>query len=252
MYSLLVLSLAMAAESEPASGRVSVGVGLVSAAQVDVGYSPLAYSGLLRSVGAAYERSGRRWDTHVALEYAGGPLRNPQGRRLVANSVSWMVLSLHHGERDSGFAWGWAQNNQFDTRFIDDFLNYNGRTHYFSSVGPAARGATSFHLLGQDFDVRVTGHLQLLGFYLPSGFVSSQPRGFGYEGLGFGAALFRSLFLFYPGSALNFGLRPELRWSVSDNAALGLSWSYDHVALRHLHAARHSRGRLGLSLDVGL
>jgi hypothetical protein len=257
MYGLILLSLAAtvsAGSDEPRnlSRTVSVGSGLVSTAQVDAGYSPLVFSGWKASVGATHTRVKGRREMVFALDYAGGTLRNRHGRNLTSTSLGWSVITLYGRGEESPFSWGWAQNNHFDTRTVADFLNFTGRTDYFTSAGPAGRYSASFALGRHELAFRVLGHFQLLGFYIPSGYISSRPRGFGYEQDGILASILNSAFLFHPGSAINLALRPELQWRLGENSVLGLSYLYDFSYFRHIHSARRSRGNIGLSLTMGV
>ncbi len=257
MYSLILVSLVVSGSpsSEATlteSRMISVGGGLLSAHQVDRGYSPLIFSGRQGSANATYSKLRGHRERVWALEYSSGTLQNRHGRNLECWSLSWLGLFLYQPHEESPFSWGWSNSNNINRRTIDDFLNYTGRTDYFTSFGPAAKYSLSFGFGKHELTFQVLGHLQLLGFYIPSSHVSSMPRGFGYEQNGFGNAVLNSAFLFHPGSAINFGLRPGLKLKLGENNSVGLSYLYDYSSLSHVHSSQRSRGSLGLSLTMGI
>ena len=243
---------ATAQAEEPASHRVSMGLGLVSGAQLDRGYSPLIYSGVQGAVEAGYSHRADGRERSFWLGYQSGAMQSRHGRNLESRSVSFLVATMYRLGEESPFYLGWSNDNQFHSRSIDGFLNFTGRSDYFTSFGPAAKYSTGFRLFGQAFSVDVLSHVQLLGFYLPSGYVSSLPRGFGYEPGGFFDSFASSVFLFHPGSAISAGLRPELQWFWGDGSSLAFSYSYEFVALSNVHTSRRSRGHFLLALRMSL
>ena len=196
------------------------------------------------------EREGR--ESSWRLGFSSGAIQNRHGRNLESRSLSFLAVNLYQLGDQSRFSLGWSNDNQFHSRNIDDFLNFTGRSDYYTSFGPAGKYSQGFELFGQEFFFDVVSHVQLLGFYLPSGYVSSLPRGFGYEPGGFFRSLAGSIFLFYPGSAISLGFRPELQWSWGGKSSLSFSYNYEFVSLRHVHLSRRSQGDFLLSLRMAL
>ncbi len=249
---LLLSATAQAEEFEAAPGRVSLAGGLVSGAQLDRGYSPMIFSGAQPGVEVAFFQHRESGERSYWLGYSSGAMQNRHGRSLESLTLSFLVATLYRLGDESPFYLGWSNDNQFNSRSIDGFLNFTGRSDYFTAFGPAAKYAQGFRLFGQEFSVDVFSHVQLLGFYLPSGYVSSLPRGFGYEPGGFFESFAGSVFLFHPGSAVSAGLRPELQWYWREGTSLAFSYSYEFVALRNVHTSRRSRGHFLLSLRMSL
>lgn len=220
--------------------------------QVDEGYSPLIYTGFQGSANITYTSIDDGKENIWILGYASGQSQNRFGRNLESTSVSLLALTLYQVDQESRFSWGWANNNQFNTRTPGDFQNYTGRSDYFTAFGPAMKYTIPFRLLNQEFSFQALSHFQLIGFYIPSGYVSSLPKGFGYEQNGFVASVYNSAFLFYPGSAVNLGLIPALQWGLSENSSLGLTYSYDYTSLQNVHPSKRSRGNYLLSLTMKL
>jgi hypothetical protein len=249
---LLLSATAQAEEIEAEPHRVSLGVGVVSGAQLDRGYSPLIYSGVQGAVEVGYSQGSDGRERSLWLGYSSGAMESRHGRNLESFSLSFLVATMYRLGEESPFYLGWSNDNQFNSRTIGGFLNFTGRSDYFTSFGPAAKYSQGFQLFGQEFSVDVLSHVQLLGFYLPSGYVSSLPRGFGYEPGGFFESFAGSVFLFHPGSAVSAGLRPELQWYWREGTSLAVSYSYEFVALRNVHTSRRSRGHFLLSLRMSL
>lgn len=255
--SILFLALLMAGvlhseEAHSQSRQFSVGAGLTSAAVIDEGFSPLSFSGVQRFGTLSYSSVDSRKENTWLLGYASGSLQNRHGRNLYVRSISLLALTFYPPRGDSGLQWGWANGNQFNTRTIAGFGNYTFRADGFTAFGPAAKYATDFRLLNQDFSFQAVGHVQLIGFYIPSGYVSSLPRGFVFEPGGYLSSVLRSAFLFYPGSAVNLGLLPELQWQLGDTSSLGFTYAYDYASFRNIHRSTRSQGNYTLSLNVDL
>lgn len=248
----LLAAPASAEEPDPRSHRLTVGGGVVSAAQLERGYSPLIFAGPLAAAELTYHRGRGGRENLFRLGFSSGALQNRHGRSLDTLTLRFLVVNLFPIGDDSPFRVGFSNDNQFNSRNIQGFINFTGRSDYFTSFGPAATFDHDFAVFGQTFSFNALGHIQLLGFYLPSGYVSSLPRGFGYEPGGFVGSLLGSSFLFHPGSAISLGLRPELEWSWRPSSSLVVSYNYDLVALRHVHPSRRSQGHLLLSLRVDL
>jgi hypothetical protein len=240
-----------AAADSSRTSHVSAGAGLLSAAVIDEGYSPLQFSGTQGALNIGYARATQSKENLLRFGYSAGTLQNRHGRNLETLTVDFLVAALYRWD-DSPFSVGWAQGNQFHSRTIDDFLNFTGRADYFSAIGPAAQYATPLQFANQRLSFRALGHVQVFGFYIPSGYVSSLPKGFGYEQSGFLKSVYRSAFLFHPGSAVHIGVTPELQWQIGENSRLGLGYAYNYSTFRQIHPSTFSHGNYLLSLQVGL
>ena len=250
LFPLLFMVLSTEAHSQ--ERHLSVGGGFLTGSQVDEGYSPLLFSGAQGSFNLTYTKLDGAKENIWMLGYASGQTQNRFGRSLESTSVSLLALTLYQFDQESRFRWGWANSNQFNSRTPGGFQNYTGRSDYFTAFGPAMKYELPFRLLNQEFSFQTLSHLQLIGFYIPSGYVSSLPKGFGYDQDGFAASVYNSAFLFHPGSAVNLGLIPTLQWGLSDNSSLGLTYSYDYTSLQNVHPSKRSRGNYLLSLTMKL
>lgn len=233
--------------------ELKIGAGLNSQGVIDKGYSPLRYDGLGYDthLGLSYEKKNREVIWMAGIGQA--RLYSDFSRSMKTTAISLINLTFYNQKNESQkHKWGWSNNNTFHTRQIDDFLNYNGRTDYFTAFGPAWKYDHFFKIYKQSFRFETMAHIQLFGFYMPSSYVSSMPGGFGYENKSFLPALWSSSYLFLPGSAYNVGLYPSMKWQFSENNHLSLLYRYEYTYFRQIHTSERSVGTWWLSLVVKL
>jgi hypothetical protein len=234
-------------------GDLILGAGFNAQGVRDKGYSPLLYDG----IGYDFQAGFRYFKKNREVLWFGGfgqaNLSNEFGRSMKTTTVSLINFTFYAPKDETRkYQWGWSNNNTFHTRQIDDFLNYNGRTDYFTAFGPAWKFEHALGLFGQDFSFETMAQIQLLGFYLPSSYVSSMPQGFGYENKSFFSALWSSTYLFFPGSAYNGGVYPTLKWKFSPNNSLSLMYRYEYSHFNKVHLSQRSVGIWLLSLTIKL
>ena len=228
-----------------------LGTGITTQGVRDEGYSPIRYDGVGFALHGGLHFIKPKKEVIWQGGFSNASLENTFGRKMQTLSFAIINYNFYKVE-GKAHAWGWSNNNVFHTRQIDDFLNYNGRTDYFTAFGPAWKYEQTIDLFGQSFTFSTMAHLQLLGFYLPSGYVSSMPSGFGYENKGFFDALYSSLFLFYPSSAYNAALTPSLTWLFSENSHLQLQYNYEYTHFRNIHTSQRSIGMWSINLAIKL
>ncbi|MCA1747179.1 MAG: hypothetical protein LC655_05750, partial [Bacteroidales bacterium] len=123
---------------------------------------------------------------------------------------------------------------------------------YFTSFGPALRYTLPFMLFNRQFQLEALSHMQLLGFKLQSSYVSSLPPGF-LESSNTGINGFlKSVELFYPGNALNFGIQPTLHYLLNSGNMLTISYNYDYLRLKGMHLVEKSRGSWFIGIVAAL
>jgi len=219
---------------------------------MDQGYSPLIYTGMEYSGILAYQRIKGRNENIWLFQYTSGNLQNQFHRNVNTVSVNLTAFTFHKSNSESRVNWGWANNNSFHTRHIDDFQNFNGRTDYFSSFGPALKYFSPFEWKEKNISFQVISHIQLLGFIIPSGYVSSLPQGFGYEQNSFVQSVLQSVHIFYPGSAVNAGLWPGLQWNLESGNSIGFNYLYEFTWLRGEQLSSRSISSFFLTLNMAL
>ncbi len=207
----------------------------------DLGYSPLRFDGFGLSGALGYKKSKEKKDVIWLLNYSQSETTNQFNRGLTATTVGLLNLNLYHRET-SNFSWGWSNNNGLQHRFISDFNNFNGRTDVFTSFGPAGAYQTAFSIKSQNFTFKAISHVQMIGFYLPSGYVASLPSGFGYEPNGAIKGFWESIYLFYPGGAFNAGFWPKLEWHLSTGNSISLNYLYEYTRLTGAQMHERSTG----------
>jgi len=210
----------------------------------DYAYSPLLYSGVQGMYKVAYSSERPGISDHISFSFAAGNLSNTWDKRMRPVGGTIQTYTFYHAQSDpeEGFHWGWSNHNAFETRDIQDIGNFNNRSEYFTSFGPAMRYRLPFPLFDRSFRVEVLADLQLLGFKLQSSYVTSTPTGFAepaYSGM---EAFLRSIELFYPGNAWNVGIQPSLRYNMKNGNMLCISYRYEYLWLKGAHITESSSG----------
>lgn len=218
--------------------------GIRHAALHDYAYSPLLYSGIQGIYSIGYASEGARVSDQVVFRFAAGNLSNRWGRRMLPVGGAIHTYTFYHAQTGpgEGIHWGWSNQNAFETREIEDIGNFNNRSEYFTSFGPAMRYRLPFSLFDRSFRFEILADLQLLGFKLQSSYVTSTPPGFtepSYTGV---EAFLRSIELFYPGRAWNFGIQPSLRYEMKNGNLLCIDYRYEYRWLKGAHVTESSTG----------
>lgn len=246
---VMMVSLGSMAQSR----HLSFGGGLMPGALRDQAFSPLKYSGTGFEVFLGYRSKNKRKETIWLLSGGEANFRSAFGRHLKTIAIRLTNYNLYaRSDEHAGFQFGWANNNAFYNRLIDDFQNFNGRVDYFTSFGPAARYSKSFSLWQQSFTFQTAAHTQLIGFYIPSGYVASLPTGYGYEPNGFAAGLFNSIQIFHPGSSFNAGLWPQLDWQLRSGNSISLNYLYEFTYFSRSHRSQRSTGSWFITFNMAL
>ena len=218
--------------------------GVQSNAERDLGYSPLIYKGMKLTFSSAYAVTGENKSDLIRVKYSLGNLSNKWDNKMKVHTASIQTYKFYHWDRDPaiGTFWGWSNKNEFSMRDVDGMSNFNGRSEYFTSFGPALRIAHPFILFDRQFHFETLAHLQLLGFKIQSSYVTSMPPGFeDPSNTGFRAFL-RSIEVFYPGLANHFGIQPALRLEFRSGNLLGIGYDYEYLWMKSSHTVEKSRG----------
>jgi len=235
------------------SRELSFGGGMNLTAVRDQAYSPLLYSGSGMDGFLMYRSVGERKETIWLLSAGSAKLSSTYSRNL--NTIAVRLTNLNFYPRSDEHAklqWGWANNNGFHHRLIDDFQNFNGRVDFFTTFGPAVNYRLPFAMGEKKFIFQTAAHVQLIGIYLPSGYVSSLPSGFGYEKNNFVGSVVESMKIFYPGSSFNTGFWPRLEWLLDSGNGITLNYLYEYSHFRHPHPSVRSSGQWFVTFNMRL
>jgi hypothetical protein len=247
----LALLVAFAAAAQ--SRQLGFGGGLKLCALRDQAQSPLKYSGAGYEGFVGYRASNERKETIWLLSAGQANLSSAFDRQLRTHAIRLTNLNFYaRAGEDKELQWGWGNNNGFHQRRIDDFQNFNIRVEFFTTFGPAARYTRHFSLWEQRFRFQAAAHVQLIGFYLPSGYVASVPAGFGYEEHSFAGAVLRSMRPFHPLSAFNGGLWPQLDWQLGSGNSIALNYLYEFTHFSRPHPTARSSGHWFLTFHMSL
>lgn len=218
--------------------------GIRHAAVRDYAWSPLLYSGIQAVYAIGYSKEGSRISDHIVFRFAAGNLTNRWDRVILPVGGAIQTFKMYHARSDpgEGIHWGWSNHNAFQTRDIKEIGNFNNRSEYFTSFGPAMRYRLPFSLFNRQFRLEILSDVQLLGFKLQSSYVTSTPPGFAEPSNAGFAAFLRSVELFYPGNAWNFGIQPSLRYTMKNGNMLCLNYRYEYRWLEGAHVTEYSSG----------
>lgn len=230
--------------------QLSFGGGLNLCALRDQAYSPLAYSGSGFDGFIGYRSTKEHKETIWLLSYGKAKLSNNFERNLSTNAIRLTNLNFYSRVENKRFKWGWANNNGFHHRLIDDFQNFNGRVDFFTTFGPAANYSLPFNIGEKSFRFQTVAHLQLIGFYLPSGYVASLPSGFGYESNSFTGSVFKSMRFFHPANSFNSALWPRLEWQLKTGNSLALNYLYEFTYFSEPHRSARSSGHWFITFNM--
>ncbi len=228
--------------------------GIRNNAERDYAYSPLTYTGIQGSFAVAYSVIQTHASDFVMLNYSSGSITNKYGNSMHVQSAGIQTYKFFHKKNDmnKGLQWGWSNNNEFNIREVDEIKNFNNRSDYFTSFGPALRYIQPFSFLNRQFNLQTFAHIQIIGFKLLSSYVTSLPPGFeepSYSGF---HAFLQSVDLFYPGDSWNVGIQPALHYELKSGNALTVSYRYDYLQLKGAHTVVKSRGTWYVGITTGL
>lgn len=227
--------------------------GLRPEALRDAGYSPLRYAGQGLTGMLAYQKKSEKRETLWIAHYGRGRLSSPFDRKMQSTAAGILNLNFYSsGDTGKKVQWGWANNNQFHTRLIDDFQNFNGRTDFFTAFGPAMQYSLPLDWRQQRFTLQAAAHVQLIGFYVASGYVASVPPGFAYENYSGIQGLLRSAHFFFPGSAWNAAILPSFQWHLKSGNTIALNYWYEYTRLERVHRSSRSVGHWFVAFKMKL
>lgn len=224
--------------------------GLLLTAERDLAYSPLRYTGALPAGMIGYSNESSRKSEELWISFGAGKLSNAADALAQSYSAGIMNYTFYHKNKEAhtGWHWGLANNNHLNLRSFEDAGNYQPRSNYHTSFGPALRYRHQFEGKLGRFSMEALGHLQLIGFMLQSGYVIGAPKGFeddsGIE------AILNSASLFYPGKAWNWGLWPRLEYQLRSGNALCLSYRYEMAMLEDTYRWAQSSGYYLITLKT--
>ena len=254
LVSLLLSQPAYSQSAPPDTQRtLQVTAGLLYTVERDQAYSPLAYRGVLPTVSLGYGVSRPRRTVRFWGGYGAGVLNNRFGAQAEVRTAYVFNYTLYARRRAEtrGIRWGWSNHNVFRLRDYSDAANFMPRFDYHTSFGPAAGYELPFGGWLAGLKLSVVGHLQLVGFFLQSGYVSSAPDETLGADSGFGALL-RSVRPLLPGRDWNWGAWSRLRYRLNAGTELGLAYRYDMTTLKAAHRSFYSQGNYLLTLTAQL
>jgi len=150
LFLILLLNQPLHAQKQH---HLHIGAGIQSSAERDRGFSPLMYTGAELYGSLAYQRESSRKSDLLILDFATGQLSNTWGTTRQVYTARILTYTFYHQEKEASkvLHWGWSNNNELSIRDNETMTNYNGRSDYFTSFGPAMRFRLPFELFNCNF-----------------------------------------------------------------------------------------------------
>lgn len=232
---------------------VQVHAGLYSAALRDKAYSPLMYFGVGKAAGLTARFDQSAASRLFCFTYSSGQYANRYSSGMGAKSVSFQTYTFYHSESKKRFIrFGWSNQNVFISRDLESVQNFNNRSDYHTSFGPAARIGHEFRILNLELGLDIMFHIQLLGFFVASSYVTSLPPGFEGPPKSWYKGFLSSMDLFYPGNSMALGTWPSLRCRFGKGNQAGFSYNYNYQSINGSHQSQKSGGVWLVELHVAL
>lgn len=235
------------------SHRLDLSGGIASVAMRDRGMSPLQYMGLGVSSEVMHTIQGAQSTQWFAFMYAQSGLTNTHN-----NPISFRSFQLNAGsvwgvsDTVLGSGWGFLNRNQFVYINNPSLVNFNERSYYYTSFGPAYSYRRQFTFLSLPLTFYLPVDFQLLGFYIEPSYTSNIPEGFiDHEGSWWGAFLGSVQFL-EPFSSSIGGFSPELYYKLISGQRIGLQYHFQFVRLGSTQKFTSVMGNGHLTLSITL
>ncbi len=227
---------------------------MLSAADRDLGFSPLIYHGLIWGGRLSYYRESTNRANEVELSAYSGTLTNQYDNTMSTftgrlNAFRWYISK---SDQQVPIVWGWSNQNSLLVRHHQSFSNFTPRFNYLTTFGPAISAAHHFKA-GQRLHLTISGrvHMQWIGFGFHSSYVNSNLRGYEDGEANLATILFRSATLFYPVVHWHAGFSPALDVKLAAHR-IRLMYAYEYLRLRNAHEFTGSRGEWSLSFIFAL
>lgn len=187
------------------------------------------------------------------IDYSTGYMKNRYKAQCYMQALTFSNFSFYHHKR-SRWHWGWSNYNAFQLRNFSDARNYQGRGHFFTSLGPAAHWERNLSRKLAPLKLKALFQIQLIGLRLQSGMVSGLPSGMEGKGdLGMKDWIKASQ-LFFPGNSFSAGIHPSLSWELRSGTHLALGYDWNWLGLKPTEAlmVTQSRGNYQFSIQARL
>jgi len=251
---LFFLPLAgMALAGDSITRMIDVRPGMMHMAVIDKGYSPVIYRGFTPSAGMSFGLYKKHKTELYFLDYSAGVLKNRFNATCNMQTFAFSNFTFYH-RKQSRWQWGWSNFNDFQFRNFSDARNYQTRSHYYTSIGPAAHWQRNLRRKLAPLKLEALFHMQLIGFRLQSGAVSGLPAGLeGKDDLG-AKDWIKATQFFFPGNSLSVGIHPSLSWELKSGTRLALGYRWDWLRLNPAEQLKvmQSRGNYQFSIQARL
>jgi hypothetical protein len=199
----------------------------------DLGISALRYHGSGFNGEVAYKREGEKKQLAFMLQYQRGiNLENTAGvGSMNTNQYGFLNNVFYQTKWHNDFFLGWTSNNVLHVSDASVSINFNGRMHYSTNFGMAAkwlyRPKKFAHKLTLEFPV----FYQILGFKVNSGLVSNVPNGFLETNSTTLNGFFNSVSFYNPLLNTEFGFVPSVTYKLKNGNQCGIHYNFHFFKL---------------------
>ncbi|MCC5938804.1 MAG: hypothetical protein JJU34_16105 [Lunatimonas sp.] len=231
---------------------LGVGSGMQVFAERDRAFSPLLYRGQRSVFNLNYTQEEKSKTMLSTIYYARGFAESAGENELELWTGGAQWHTYYHQQGNVPLRLGWSAVSEFNKRRHEGFANFNERSDFTISLGPALSFALPFRLVKSHLHLEGSAHLQVVGFKVASDFISPEPRRRGIDSEQHFWGFLDILDPFIVPRDLRMGLDTSLVYQFSSGNALAFRYAFDFQQLRLAHSLQRGRGNYGLVLHVRL
>lgn len=233
--------------------NLSLSSGLQSFGGIDLGYSPLRYSGVRSIISMNYEQEATTRTASLSVNFAQGTNRSSGGNSMDTYSINIISQIFYHSESsyDKKLLFGWSIQNEYNQRVHQSFSNFNNRMDYFTSLGPAIGYLFPILRETKKLHWKTTAHLHGLGFKVASDYISSEPRVAELGGV-VGKGPWHAPDIFLIGRDWSMGCWSEIRYESNVGNSLAIQHQFEFQQLSVAQNLMRVRNSLMFNVCVRL
>ncbi|MCC5922578.1 MAG: hypothetical protein JJT77_02235 [Crocinitomicaceae bacterium] len=226
-------------------------IGAVSQQLRDESYSPLKYDGWNFGFGAGYVHNTERKRNEFHVLYSQGSTSNQFNAK--ADFIKGSILTYtfyQNPEQKRPIDFGWSNNNTVDIHFFEASGNFSPRVYFYTTFGPALRYAYTIPSRTR-WTVTSQANWQLLGFGIPSSYISAIPDPFLYEE-NVARAFFKATTIYNPFNEFRAGSLTQITYQLRNENQIALGYRFDFSSTMAAHRLVNAAGFYHLQLNFRL
>jgi hypothetical protein len=226
-------------------------VGAVSEQFRDESYSPLKYGGWSFGFGAGYVRNtdSKRNEFHVLYSQGSASNRfNAQADYIKGSILTYTFYQNQEKNRPVDF--GWSNFNTVAIHFFEASGNFSPRVYFYTTFGPALRYAYTIPSRSR-WSISSQANWQLVGFGVPSSYISAIPDPFLYEDNA-ARAFLNAATIYNPLREFRAGALTQITYQLRNENQIAIGYRFDVSSTRAAHQLVSATGFYHLQLNFRL